>query len=418
MRLGTICSEVLAMRRSSLALLALAVFTLAACSKAEDAVEEGGRDDNLSESSYQTWKTASTLHVGETIHDYLAAPSGEAPKVRIVHPFYVAASDAGPVKIHFSLEGKDGAKAQATVLAPIENGARATVATAGYDAPKEKVEFDARLTKPGTYLLVVSTHKYQQPGHIEVSTWAAEGAERTDAIVSPRSGAISKERLEVKLNPALANEEVELWASTAPASWGGERRKIATQRANGDTVTFTVINVAEGDDLWIVLPKKAAGTDIPLDTGTHVRLVKSERAFIRFDRVGISDFGNLLTFTGVLPFYEGGAHLSLRSTSRQANGKPLELGSTFVRRDRPGQSGMGYSQFDADISMPLFSDDPNNNANPNLPRNGEILVVGTISEKPAFSAIGCFEFCNDLRGDASCSTHEVACPANVKAFDL
>ncbi|MBX3187764.1 MAG: hypothetical protein KF819_12145 [Labilithrix sp.] len=386
---------------------------LSACSSGEPGQEASSDAEVITESSVASWAIAQTLHVGEVIEDHLAAPSPREPHVRVVHPFFVRASREEPVTLHFDLEGEN--PVQAAVLAPIHEGARATVRAEGYATASKSLSFDVVLERTGVHLLAVATHRFEAANTIRVSSSAASARGAEGAVVAPVSGSLAGRTIAVELSRALGDEEIELWASPPPYA-PGERRKVASARSAGGRATFRVsADVAEGDDLLVVVPAKAPGTSIPLESGVPVRLWTKSTPGIRFDRVGIGDLGNLLTFTGVLPFFEGRATLALYSASRTEGGRPLHIGGAVVERDRPGQAGMGLARFDAEVTLPLFVDE--DELNPRLPRTGEILAVGVVTEKPSFAAVGCFRFCNDLSGQVSCEAAPVPCPAGVASFD-
>ncbi|MBX3234262.1 MAG: hypothetical protein KIT84_04195 [Labilithrix sp.] len=400
---------------SVVALSLVSTFAAVGCSAPTSESESASTDDaDLSEYSFSSWHVASTMHVGETIEDSLAAPGAYTdPLVRVVHPIFIGATPERPVRLTIDLEGVDATKVQGVLLAPLEDGRRATIANDGQSAPKEKVELTTELTKTGVYLLAVSTHKHLTGGRVRVSShvpYDRTNAGQTDALVSPQSGELSGRTVTVKLNPFLADQEIELWASW-PGPWSSaERRKLGSTRSVNHEASFTIgEGVDEGDELFVVVPAKAPGTDIPLDSGTVTRFWTRKEGGVRTDLIGISDFGNSLTFTGVAGFYEGGTSIMVVSADRKGDdGKPLEIASTFVRRDRPGQLGMGYAMFDTSLGVDI--------GDPRTPRTGEILAVGTVSPRPSFHAMTCFRFCNDLSGLSSCEREEVPCPEEVQTI--
>jgi hypothetical protein len=45
-----------------------------------------------------------------------------------------------------------------------------------------------------------------------------------------------------------------------------------------------------------------------------------------------------------------------------------------------------------------------------LPRNGELLSIGWIDGNGGTNRLGCFEYCNDLTGEETCTSRPRACP--------
>jgi hypothetical protein len=223
-------------------------------------------------------------------------------------------------------------------------------------------------------------------------------------VVSPASGALTGRNIGVVLRSDLPDQLVRLFQAPPPA--GSARwNLIASTTSAGHVAHFTIpaSQARDGDDLYIVVPGAGGAS-----TATLLRLWTWTTPGIRTDRVGVNDLGNVLGFTGVLPFFEGVVAVELHTTARRdENGDPQLLARQAVHMTRPGQVGNGLAMVDTSVAIDLYVD---GQVNPLLPKNGEILSVGFGTERPSYVQVACFEFCNDLRGNGSCTLRGVACP--------
>lgn len=385
---------------------ALTTFTLltaaAGCAAPEESDESIGTvGEELSESAFagDDWHMGPSFHVGEVLTDTVLQKN-----VRIVHPLYLGATPEKPISLHF--EGSSPSGAQIALLSPLKNGKRTTLGSAGYGKPEKKTKFDARVTETGPYLLVVTTHKMAKADSVKLESWQVSGNEnQVGAVVSPRAGALASRKVAVQLNPSIPDDvTVELWAEPPRSLAKSERKKVGTVKSVGRKATFDVPkSVVDGDDLLVVVPF--------LESGLRLRLWTKNTAGVRIDRLMTSDFSNVLSFTGVFPFFEGEADLDLRSEKRKDKaGNPILLGTKHIVRERPGQEGMGFAMFDEDIYLPL--EIAPGKFNPNIPKDGEILSVGfgAFGEEGGYRRVACFEFCNDLSGESKCTQRSVPCP--------
>jgi hypothetical protein len=116
-------------------------------------------------------------------------------------------------------------------------------------------------------------------------------------------------------------------------------------------------------------------------------------------------YGDLVSIdaAGIAGAFEGVIELSLRSEDRN-----VTIAESVSHSDRPGQVGNGWNAFDAHFN-PELTDDAGV-LNPNLPRNGELLSIGTIDGNGDYRRMACFEYCNDLSGMETCTGGPRSCP--------
>jgi hypothetical protein len=72
-----------------------------------------------------------------------------------------------------------------------------------------------------------------------------------------------------------------------------------------------------------------------------------------------------------------------------------------------GAASLGFGAFDATFAPDIV--DENGDLAPNLPRNGELLSVGFLNGNGDYIRLGCFEYCNDLSGEATCTGGPRSC---------
>ena len=73
----------------------------------------------------------------------------------------------------------------------------------------------------------------------------------------------------------------------------------------------------------------------------------------------------------------------------------------------PGARTNGFAAFDSVFAPELF--DAQGHVNPVLPRDGELLSIGTIDGDEQYHRLGCFEYCNDLAGTGTCTGGPRSC---------
>lgn len=89
----------------------------------------------------------------------------------------------------------------------------------------------------------------------------------------------------------------------------------------------------------------------------------------------------------------------------------VAIADATVVAARPGQVSNGYAAFDATFAPELA--DPHGTLNPALPRNGDRLSIGVLDGNGAYRRLGCFEYCNELSGMATCTGGTRACPSTT-----
>jgi hypothetical protein len=188
-----------------------------------------------------------------------------------------------------------------------------------------------------------------------------------DALVTPRAGALATDRMiEVRVNPALINAQVELWAR-------GQRMGQAwTTQGVARIPVPAAERVADGDDLLIVVPG--------VDDGVPMRLWTQQGPGVRLDRLALENVGNRLHASGVAGYFEGQAIVALRHESDLAI-----IAQENLTTDLPGQEGTGLAAFDATLVIPVAQ----------LPRAHELMSLGSIetaSGNPTYIRWGCFEW--------------------------
>ncbi|MDQ3369624.1 MAG: hypothetical protein M3680_29700 [Myxococcota bacterium] len=352
------------------------------------------------------WTTTPTLHVGSRVFEY--APTGG----RRSHPLWVAGRTTSPVKLDFTVTAAAGYDVRIAVLGPLRNGTRAVLGADGYASRKTTAKLTLPVKTTGEHLVVIGSYNLLRDTAYDLIARCAPGAtvcggSRVDVLASPKAGALvgtgTNRLVRSVLGQVLAarsyDVEVELWASPPAQSWNAQ--KVATSLASGNQANVLVpAAVKAGDDLRIVV-RKAGGP--VLDSGVTTRFAPVATSFARTDSILYGDLVSL-EISGVTGFYEGVADLRLRSEQRG-----IEIAAHTARADQPGAVGMGFGAFDATFAPELF--DAQGTLNPNLPRNGELLSLGTINGNGEYRRLGCFEYCNDLSGMETCTGGTRTCPA-------
>src|SRR5262249_47774751 len=126
--------------------------------------------------------------------------------------------------------------------------------------------------------------------------------------------------------------------------------------------------LADGDDLLIIVPG--------IDEGVPARLWTLGRPGA--SQLALPEESNVLSVSGVAPFFEGQATLALRSEPRGTILAQQNLATTL-----PGQQGTGLASFDAALTLPTGQ---------LLPQRGEVVSLGTIgtaSGRPMYARWGC-----------------------------
>lgn len=353
------------------------------------------------------WDVGPTMQVGTRVYD--AAGAGG----RRIHPMWIAGTPEAPVPVRVSARAfGDNDSVRVAVLGPLKNGQRAVLAAAGYGARVSEVAFGVDVKVSGEVLIVVGSFGLATDVNYELSAACAPGAGdacgggRVDVLATPKAGALvgmeSERLVQAMLGDVLAERttdiEVELWASRPMMPWVAEL--VAVSQASGNQVNFIVPEgVDAGDDLTMVV--REAGGRV-LDTGFVTRFAPEARSFARTDAILYGDIASL-QIAGVTGFFEGAADLELRSVTRG-----LTVAAYTAWAEQPGADGIGFGAFDASFSPELEID---GELNPALPRNGELLSVGTINGNGDYSALACFEYCNDLSGMETCTGGPRACPS-------
>lgn len=349
------------------------------------------------------WDTAPTLHVGESV--YGRASTGG----RRVYPMWIAGTNDAPVALDVVARAIDGGNVRVAVLGPIVNGQREVVAAAGYAAPRANIEMTVDATKRGDYLVVVGSFELATESNFSVATHCPGcTSDQVDVLAEPKAGALVATDTRVvamELGAVLASRtfdvEVELWASPPAQDWNA--RKVATSVASGSQVNILVPqSVVAGDDLRLVV-RKAGGAI--LDQGVTTRFAPELAPLVRTDALLYGDIASIGA-SGIVGYYEGVASMSLRSETRK-----VIIDDQDIERSLPGQPGNGFGAFDASFTPALETEQ--GGLNPNLPRNGETLSIGWINGAGDYQRLGCFEYCNDLSGENTCSGGARTCPTSA-----
>ncbi|MEO8698757.1 MAG: hypothetical protein ABI867_01905 [Kofleriaceae bacterium] len=374
----------------------LAVLALTACadepaSDVDLAVEADGKvADGKADG---TWETAPTLHVGQRAYDH-AGVGG-----RRVFPVWLA----GPIAVDIVATATAESSVRVAVLGPLHDGTRTVVAAAGYASPRANIEMTVEAADRGEYLVVVGSHGLATATSFALTTYCPDCTTAdTDVLAEPKAGALVASGtgiVQMQLGGVLSDRdvdiEVELWASPPMQTWNATR--IATSVASGSQVNIIVpATVLPGDDLLLVV--REAGGRV-LDTGVVTRFAPELAAFVRTDALL---YGDLVSVEagGIVGYFEGSAALALRSEDRR-----VTIADANVHSERPGQVGNGFAAFDASFNPDL--------ADPNLPRNGELLSIGYLDGNAGYHRLGCFEYCNDLSGQATCTGGTRSCPTTT-----
>ncbi len=335
-----------------------------------------------------SWEDASTLHVGERIWNH-AEVGG-----RRVFPVWLERGLAIDVVANAANEDS----VRIAVLGPLQQGKRDVIAAAGYGTPRATIEMTIETGETGEYLVVVGSHALATSTTFQLATYCPDctGPE-TDVLASPKAGALvgTGGIVSMELGRVLADRdfdvEVELWSSPPTQTWNAT--KVATSVASGTQVNVIVpASVAAADDLTLVV--REAGGRI-LDTGVVTRFAPILETVVRTDALLYGDLVSLEA-SGIAGAFEGVIELQLRSEQRD-----VTISDAVVHNARPGQVGNGFAAFDASFN-PELTDDAGA-LNPNLPRNGELLSIGTLDGNGDYRRLACFEYCNDLSGMETCT---------------
>ncbi|MGE0398312.1 MAG: hypothetical protein AB7T06_16530 [Kofleriaceae bacterium] len=384
----------------------VALVSLIACTEPVSDLELAAEADlgAASGKADAAWDTAATLHVGERVYGRASAGG------RRVYPMWLAGTDAAPVTLDIVASAVDGADVRVAVLGPLTNGTREVVAAAGYAAPRANIEMTVDATDRGEYLVVVGSFELATETGFQLGTYCPGCAsEQTDVLAEPKAGALVASEnggiVQMELGAVLADRtfdvEVELWASPPAQSWNG--RKVATSVASGSQVNILVpSSVVAGDDLRLVV--REAGGAI-LDAGVTTRYAPVLAPLVRMDALLYGDLVSVGA-SGIVGYYEGVASLSMRSETRK-----VIIADHDIHRELPGQPGNGFGAFDATFN-PELETEPGH-LNPNLPRNSELISIGYLNGNGDYQRLGCFEYCNDLSGENTCTGGARSCPTSA-----
>lgn len=383
---------------ASISLLAFACAEPASDLSLAAAEDEPVRADGKADGA---WDVAPTLHVGQRVYGHARAQG------RRVYPVWLAGSDEAPVALDLAATARAGGDVRVAVLGPLDaGGGRAVIAAAGYAAPRGDLDLTVETTARGEHLIVVGSFALATETHFDLATSCESCAgAQVDVLASPKAGALvgtDTGIVAMELGAVLADRdfdvEVELWAS--PPAQGWSAKQVATSVASGWQVNIIVPpSVQAGDDLRLVV--REAGGRV-FDDGVVTRYAPVAAPLVRTDALLYGDLASLGA-SGVVGFYEGVASLSLRSETRR-----IVIADHDLHVDQPGHVGNGFNAFDATFAPPLEL--APGVVNPSLPRNGELLSVGYLDGDGAYRRLGCFEHCNDLSGDATCTGGPRACP--------
>ena len=368
-------------------------------------IELASADANITEAGKAdgAWHTAPTLHVGERVYGHASSGGRE------VFPLWVAGSDDAPVSLDVVATAGDGYDVRVAVLGPLRGGTREVIAAAGYGSPRANIEMTFDATDRGEHLVVIGSYNLATATGFNVGAYCTDCAsDQIDVLAEPKAGALVATEtgiVQMQLGAALADRdfdvEVELWAS--PPMQGSHATKVATGQASGTQVNIIVpASVQAGDDLRLVV--REAGGRI-LDSGVTTRFAPTLAPLVRTDALLYGDLVSI-DAAGIVGYYEGVASLSLRSETRS-----LVVAEHDLHVALPGQVGNGFGAFDAAF-YPEIADD-NGAINPNLPRNGELLSIGYLNGNGDYQRLGCFEYCNDLSGEETCTGGTRTCPASA-----
>ncbi len=352
-----------------------------------------------------SWDTAPTLHVGERVYGY-ASTGG-----RRVYPVWLAGTSSAPVTLDIVASAqREGDDVRVAVLGPLKNGAREVIGAAGYSTARTDIELTVSSKARGEHLVVVGSFDLATETSFSVSTHCRTCTrDQVDVLAEPKAGALvaseNGDIVQMELGAVLANRnydvEVELWASPPAQAWAG--RKVATSVASGTQVNVIVpASVLPGDDLRLVV-RKAGGAI--LDTGVVTRFAPVLAPLVRTDALLYGDLVGI-DASGIVGYYEGVASMSMRSETRK-----VVIADHDIHIDRPGQVGNGFGAFDASFYPPIEL--ASGALNPNLPRNGDVLSIGYVNGNGDYKRIGCFEYCNDLSGEETCTGGTRSCPKSA-----
>jgi hypothetical protein len=350
-----------------------------------------------------SWETAPTLHVGERVFDH-ADVNG-----RRVFPIWIAGRPGATVPLDVTATAVDSDyNVRIAVLGPLRNGTRAVLGAGGYASPKGNVEISLSIATAGEHLIVVGSH------NLSTETWFnvqahCDGCDAgaTDILAEPKAGGLvgnGSNIVQTRLGDVLANRnydvELELWASPPMQSWNAT--KVATSVASGSQANVIVpSSVRAGDDLRLVI-RKAGGA--VLDAGVPTRYFPTAASLVRTDAILYGDIASLQV-AGVAGFFEGHATIALRSETRH-----VEIAVDDIEMIMPGHVGNGFNAFDATFAPEI---EHNGVLNPNLPRNGDLMSVGTFNGNGDYRRLGCFQYCNDLSGMETCTGGPRTCPTTA-----
>jgi hypothetical protein len=365
----------------------------------------GGKDD-----SSPGWSIAPTMHVGAS--QFGRADAGD----REVHSLWIAGREDAPASLDVTVTAAhDDHDVRLAVLGPLVGGTRPVLAAGGYSQRERAVTLGVEITTTGEHLVIVGSFGLESETFYTVDARCASfagdlcGGARVDILAMPKQGALvgtgTDGLIRADLGDVLADRgfdvELEVWASPPAQSWN--RELVGVSVASGTQVNAIVpASVVAGDDLFLVV--REAGGRV-LDTGVVTRYAPEETAFARLDSILYGDLVSM-EISGVVGYYEGVADMVLWSEHTGA-----EIARHTLHADLPGQVGMGFGAFDATFAPELVDED--GELNPNLPHNGELLAIGFIGGDGERHPLGCFEYCNDLSGMATCTGGPRACPAGA-----
>ena len=355
------------------------------------------------------WSEAETLHVGAAMFDRAEARSRRA------HPMWIAGSPAAPVPLQIDATAADASgTVRIAVLGPLVGGKREVLAAMGYATPVHAAKLTVNVAATGEHLVVIGSYALAtETGYTLAAACSAGAAESVcggasvDVLAAPKVGALvataSGRVIHGELGNVLRDRdfdvELELWASPPMRSWAAV--KVATGTASGSQLNVIVPDsVQAGDDLTLVV--REAGGRV-LDSGVLTRFAPEAKELARTDAILYGDLASL-QIAGVAGFFEGRAGIVLRSLTNDR-----EIARDTTTATLPGAASNGFGAFDAAFTPDLALAD--GTVNPVLPRNGELLEVGTLDGNAELSALACFEYCNDASGEATCTGGARPCPA-------
>lgn len=386
---------------SPLALLAV-ILSVAGCAPGDDLAQDSAELD--------TWSyELAGLHLGETRRGAVE------PGDRDAYPVWASGSKARPVRLRIRVVGHDGGAVRVAILGPLIDGHRATLASAGYGAPKTTVSVDVAVATTGQILVVVGSHELASFAGYDVSLACQSGATndqcnpwRVDALSLAKIGGLvgeiqpsGQQRVHAQLNgglQALGAYQVELLR--APPGYPYLATSLAVATSVGNQVNFALPAGAidPGDDVFL---RVRPGHRLPYrDDGVWARFAPGAVPLARLDVIDHAGLGGLI-IRGVAPYHAGQARFVLRRT---ADGSEVDREAAVAAL--PGQAKHGMASFEIAIAEPIGA---GGELLPDPPLDGEHLELLRVDPDETEHSLGCFEYCDDPAGTGSCTDQEVPC---------